>query len=151
MKRTHGMSEHRLYDVWVQMVKRCDSPEHKDYPGYGGRGISVCDEWHTDRATFFAWALGHGYQPGLTIDRIDNGLGYSPGNCRWLTSSEHARQGNTRRSHNLTWNGQTRTLAEWSRILNCHRSSLRMRVTLGWPVERIFSEPFQRLGMTDRS
>jgi hypothetical protein len=149
MKRTHGMSEHPLYDVWLQMIKRCYRSDHKDYPAYGGRGIGVCDAWRDDRSVFFTWALSSGYQRGLTIDREDNDSGYSPDNCRWLTPTEHAKLGNTRRSHTLTWNGETHTIAEWARILKRHRSSIRMRITLGWPVERIFTEPYKQRSLTD--
>jgi hypothetical protein len=72
------------------MKRRCYDPKRKAYINYGGRGIFVCDEWKNDVSKFIQWALGNGYQKGLTIDRIDNDKGYSPDNCQFLTLSENS-------------------------------------------------------------
>lgn len=84
----HGLSETRLYFVWVNMIRRCEHSNGKYYKNYGGRGIKVCSEWH-DAATFFKWALANGYKEGLTIDRVDNDGDYEPSNCQFLTRSEN--------------------------------------------------------------
>jgi hypothetical protein len=85
-----------MYRIWNGMRKRCRDPKCKAYRYYGGRGIRVCDEWLHDYHAFKTWAVHHGYQDNLSIDRINNDGNYEPQNCRWATAKEQAN--NTRRS-----------------------------------------------------
>lgn len=84
----HGLKGHRIYSIWHGMKSRCYNPNTENYKYYGGRGITVCDEWRDDVVSFYNWAMANGYQDDLTIDRKDNYQGYSPSNCRWATIAE---------------------------------------------------------------
>ena len=86
----HGGYGTRLYNIWRGMKTRCHNPNDKDYPHYGGKGITVCSEWADDFACFQRWALKNGYERHLTIDRIDNDSGYLPSNCEWITNGKNA-------------------------------------------------------------
>lgn len=85
----HGDSHTRLHNIWTLMLQRCENPKATSYNRYGGRGISVCSEWH-DYTVFKKWAIANGYREDLTLDRRDNDGGYCPGNCRWATYKEQA-------------------------------------------------------------
>lgn len=94
--RTHGLTRTKLYSVHRQMHQRCYNPKSADYPGWGGRGIRVCDEWRSLHA-FIAWANTHGYLAGLTIERLDNNGNYEPSNCTWIPNTEQWRNIRPRR------------------------------------------------------
>jgi len=94
----HNDSYSRLYKIWIGMKERCQNPNSTSYVNYGGRGISICEEW-SSYENFKSWSEKSGYQDGLSIDRINNDLGYEPQNCRWATKEE---QGQNRRG-GLDW------------------------------------------------
>lgn len=89
-KIKHGMSKSRLYRIYRHMINRCKNVKVESYPLYGGRGITVCNEWGKFEP-FRDWALENGYQEDLSIDRKDNDLGYFPENCQWSTVLDQAR------------------------------------------------------------
>lgn len=131
---THGMSRQRLYKIWGDMLTRCENPNVDNYERYGGRGIEVCEEWHKFEP-FMEWALTHGYRDDLSIDRIDVDGNYTPLNCKWATRVEQ--QNNRRDSTKLTCFGESHTIPEWERITGINRSTIRTRIRLGWPIEKV--------------
>ena len=104
----HGLTSHKFYNTWKHMVDRCTNPKNKNYKDYGGRGITVCEEW-LDIATFIAWAEAtHPNIEGVSVDRIDNDKGYSPENCRWVDVTtqilnQRKRKDNTSGYTGVTW------------------------------------------------
>ena len=95
------------------MKNRCHNPDADNYKDYGGRGITVCDEWRHSYSAFSTWAKQNGYANNLSIDRIDNNKGYSPENCRWVNDFV---QGNNKRSNAVfTIDGETKTVTQWAR------------------------------------
>lgn len=92
----HGESHSsrtRLYTIWCGMRQRCNNPNREAYHLYGGKGVKLCEEWN-DYSAFKEWAMCHGYEDNLSIDRIDPSKGYSPDNCRWITLSENVARAN---------------------------------------------------------
>lgn len=123
-----------LYGIRRQMIERCYDKDSQYYYNYGGRGITVCDEWLTEggQYAFQEWAYTSGYHRGLTIDRIDNNGQYSPSNCRWVTMKEQSN--NKRNNVYITLNGKTKTLAQWCDEYGAEYSRTRYRITHGWSV-----------------
>ena len=87
----HGMKYTRLYTIWRHTKNRTLNPKYKAYTDYGGRGITICDEWKNDPIAFYNWAKSNGYSDELSIDRIDNDGNYEPSNCRWTTQTIQTR------------------------------------------------------------
>lgn len=90
-KKTHGLSKHPTYLLWESIKRRCYNKNAPSYSDYGRRGVIMCDEWKNDPKAFIEWALENGWKKELTIDRILGTLGYSPNNCRFITSKENGR------------------------------------------------------------
>lgn len=91
LKNAHGQTKTRLHNIWIGMKNRCNNKNNQAYKYYGGRGISVCDEWNRSYQTFHIWAINNGYNKNLTIDRIDVDGNYQPNNCKWSTRKEQSR------------------------------------------------------------
>ncbi|MBQ7844982.1 MAG: hypothetical protein IJ392_02395 [Clostridia bacterium] len=134
----NGHSRSRLYATWRGMRSRCEDPRHTKYRFYGGRGITVCEEWK-DFLTFREWALSNGYTDELTIDRIDSDKGYSPDNCRWLTMKEQA---NNRSSNRLlNYQGKQYTVAQFAEAFHLRYHTVMNRIKAGWSPDKIIHTP----------
>lgn len=127
------------YMVWQALVQRCTNPKAKKWECYGGRGITVCTRW----LKFSAFLEDMGRRPGLglEIERIDNNVGYQPGNCYWATRKEQTR--NTRRNRFLTLNGLTLCLTDWAKRQGLTLAAIRKRIKLGWNVEDTLNTPLR--------
>lgn len=141
----------RLNIIFNHMKTRCYNPKHNRYKDYGAKGITVCDEWNNSefahkecRATkgflaFKKWALSNGYADNLTLYRIDNNKGYSPENCRWVSTVEQAN--NRRNTLFITYKGKTQSLADWCRELNLNYYTMYTRLHISkWSVEKAFNK-----------
>jgi hypothetical protein len=121
--RKHGLTGTPEYRCWHAMIARCRDPHAAGFEHYGGRGIRVCDQWQS----FEGFLADMGPRPTLnhSIDRIDGTRGYEPGNCRWATTSEQARN----RNNNVVieFRGQSRTLVEWCEELGLREPTIRSR------------------------
>lgn len=139
----------RLNYIYHSMIRRCYDSKSDNYKHYGGKGVTVCEEWLCNERvigkrlvtkgwlSFKEWALSNGYRDDLTIDRIDNNKGYSPDNCRWITPCTQANN----RTNNLlyTLNGKTQTLAQWCKELNLRYDTTNYRLKHGWSLEKAFN------------
>ncbi len=140
VNRTHGQSKTRLYYVWRNMLNRCYNDKLRDYPNYGGRGITVCDEWKDNFQAFSEWAFSNGYDPAArrgeyTLDRKDTNGNYEPSNCRWVTETVQAN--NKRSNHDIEYNGEHLTLTQAAEISGIPFKTLHKRIcVLHWDVER---------------
>lgn len=125
------------------MRERCSNEHLSYYKNYGGRGIRVCEEWE-DYSHFKEWALANGYQDELSIDRIDNDKGYCPQNCRWVTNKKQA---NNRRSNKkITYNGETKTIAEWADFLGMNYTTLHQRISAyNWDIKNALETPVKSI------
>lgn len=126
-----GYEKNKPYSTWIGMIQRTTNPNSKSYPRYGGRGIKVCDEWRS----FRAFHRDMGDPPdGMELDRIDNNTGYSKENCRWVPRKDNARNKSNNRL--ITYNGESRCLAEWEEIVGIKAETIYTRIYYrGWSVE----------------
>lgn len=139
--RTHGLtkSHKKLRWVWSAMKARCTNPANKDFSNYGGRGISVCAEWH-DFKVFAAWAESSGYAPGMTIERQDVNGGYDPANCTWILNKRQPR--NRTNTHLYTMDGRTMDIRDWAEEYGIPYYRLRSRLlNYGWDLRKALTTP----------
>lgn len=123
--RTHGEFGTRLYGIWAAMKRRCDNPNCKAYPKYGGAGIKYALEWGKYE-NFRDWARANGYDESLTLDRIDNSKGYSPENCRWATWE--VQQNNRSNNLQITLDGVRITAKEAAKYIGISLSAFYARM-----------------------
>lgn len=136
----HGGAGTRLYRIWHGMLRRCRNPNSVGYKDYGGRGISICDEWNDFKA-FRDWSLENGYKDRLEIERWDNDGNYEPANCIFATRIQQVR--NKRSNHLVAAFGETKCIAEWAEDRRCQVSAgtLTMRLWRGWDGVRAITTP----------
>lgn len=136
----NGGTPKRLYRIWCAMIQRCHNPKNGAFKYYGGKGITVCDEWrsfenfHSDMAT--------SYRDDLTIHRLNNAIGYCKSNCSWVdrrTQMEH-----TSRNRNVTINGVTKPVSVWCRELGVKRARVYTRLRDGWGEVEAITTPFKK-------
>lgn len=133
-------SSSRLYAIWKGIKRRCDNPNYHSFDNYGGRGISLCDEWR-DFKVFARWSIENGYNDSLTIERIDNNGIYEPSNCKWADRVEQ--NNNTSRNHFVEVDGGLYTLAELERIYGIKQNTILYRLKRGWTPEAAVSGKVQ--------
>lgn len=121
------------YSNYKAMMERCYREKTWNYSDYGGRGISVCTEWHNIE-NFEKWVMESGYSEGMTLDRIDPNGNYCPENCRWATKKEQAN--NRRNTVYLEYNGEKHTITEWAELYGINRSTLNNRLWRGYSIEK---------------
>lgn len=123
----HNKSHTRLYKIWYGMKRRCYERSNDAFPMYGGRGITICQEWLDDFINFYNWSMENGYSDDLTIDRIDPNGNYCPENCRWATKLIQAR--NQRKTIMIELFGINKPLVEWNDIVGVsyHKSYQRYK------------------------
>jgi AraC-like DNA-binding protein len=138
--KTHGMSGTPIYVCWNSMIGRCTRPNHKDYKDYGARGITICDRWLVFENFYLDMAPIHA--PGMTIDRRDNNLGYSPDNCRWV--SNKVQQRNKRNNRLFTYKGETLCIGEWAERFGMSRTVLHDRLKAGMSIEQALETPVKK-------
>lgn len=136
----HCESYSRVYTIWENIKQRCFDSGCKNYTRYGGRGITLCDEWRYSFEAFRDWAMKNGYNDTMSIDRIDNNGNYEPINCRWVSNKVQA---NNRRSNRMiTYCGKTQTLSQWADELGIDYKRLWARLyKCNWPIEKAFKAP----------
>lgn len=135
----HGKCGTRTYYSWQAMLKRCLNPAEPAFPGYGGRGITVCDRWMTFE-NFYA-DMGE-CPPRLTLDRKDVNGNYEPSNCRWATAVEQAN--NRRNNLVLIYNGSAKTAKQIADEAGVGYKTFTERIGRGWSVEKAITTPLRK-------
>lgn len=140
----HGQSRNRIYRTYQAMKDRCTNENSQFYKEYGGRGISICDDWLGENGfeNFYDWAMRNGYSGTLTIDRIEVNGNYEPNNCRWATMK--VQNNNLRSNRRITINGITHTVAEWSDIVGIKSATIFSRLRSGMSEESAIMTPLMR-------
>ncbi|MGL5717266.1 MAG: hypothetical protein ACRCX2_29915 [Paraclostridium sp.] len=138
----HNLNGNKIYHVFNSMKSRCYSINNKSYHRYGGRGVTICNEWLNDVTKFVKWSYDNGYNQGLSIDRIDVNGNYEPSNCRWTDKSTQSRNKTTNTL--IEYNGETKTICDWADELGILRPTLCYRIyNSKWSIEKAFTTPIR--------
>jgi hypothetical protein len=145
MSSTHKMAKTRLYKIWANIKTRCLNPKYPRFCDYGGRGITICNEWIESFENFSKWALNNGYADSLAIDRINNNGNYEPSNCRWVSNKINSL--NKRNNLIFEYQNKKQCLKMWAEELNIDYVLLYNRIVRRkWTFEKAISTPI----MTNR-
>jgi hypothetical protein len=131
----HPVSSERLYSIWKDMHRRCENPNNHNYDYYGGRGITVCEEWGY-YSKFCVWAYLSGYSPILTIERKDVNGNYEPSNCCWVTQSEQAK--NKQNTIRPICNGMELEIEGWDEFSSDKKKRIISKLEKGMPIKHVF-------------
>lgn len=129
----------RIYRIWCNMKSRCYNGNTSNYKNYGGRGITVCDEWRNDFLSFSEWAMKNGYKDDLSLDRIDNSGNYEPSNCQWATRKQQ--NSNRRNNRFVTFGGVTKSFCQWADHFGISRSTAICRLQAGMTEKEALTLP----------
>lgn len=140
--KTHALSKHPLYSVWLNMNRRCDYEKGNRFYRYGGRGITVCDQWKKNFVAFYEWSVNNGWAVGLELDRRENSGIYEPSNCRYVTREVNANNKDYNRMYVV--NGERLSLTQLSKKYGINKACLFARVNYGWTIERALSTPIRK-------
>lgn len=147
--KSHGCVPKKLYQCWRNMLNRCSNPNVGSYKTYGGKGIGVCDDWK-QYVNFRNWAFQNDWEEGLTIDRIDNDMGYCPDNCQWITREDNIAKSKAKKY--LVWEVgsdnkiEVVNLSEFCRNNDITRRNLlqvaegKRKSANGWQARKLFNE-----------
>ena len=128
----HGKFGTKIYRTWGGIKFRCENPNSKAYPGYGGRGIKMYEPWSKSFVEFYKY-IGDPPTDKHTLDRIDNNKGYEPGNIQWATWKQQAN--NRRDTVIIEYKGQKMSISEWARLRNIKINTLNARIQRSkWPI-----------------
>ena len=132
----------KTFQCWADMKQRCYNKNSKQFKNYGARGIVVCDKW---KSSFDAFLNDMGDKPeGMSIERIDVNGNYDPGNCKWASRLEQAK--NKRTTHQISFDGRCMTMREWANFLGRHEATLSYRKKQGCSIEQLLSPEILRQG-----
>lgn len=137
----HGLKNTRLFRIWADMKSRCFNPNVPSYVRYGGRDITVCDEWKNNFQVFYDWSMSNGYQDDLTIDRKDNDGNYEPSNCHWTTVKKQSL--NRSDNHIVNLDEISKPLIAWCEEYEISYKTVRDRLKRGWLYQDALSKPVQ--------
>ena len=131
---THGMRKTQIYRRWASLKTRCLNPNALSFAYYGGRGITLCEAWHS----FENFYLDMGEcPPGMELDRIDNARGYTADNCRWVSREVNAN--NKRNNRPISYQGRTQNLGQWAKELGLSHATLVLRLKQGRPLAQVLA------------
>lgn len=129
--------EYKLSRIYDAIKTRCYNPKCQAFKNYGARGITMCEKWRTSLKAFISDVSPR--PKGYVLDRKDNDGPYSPENCKWSTRKESSR--NTRRNRFIEWNGESKTISEWSECVGIANHVITGRIERGWSIERTLTIP----------